>query len=161
MLLAIKAMLCRQKRPPLSHEANQAHFRSTSEKLELWLSTKARKPRRAATIFLTQLPPQSLKTMAPHDDHGHAYHPKDAIGESSRAGFKTGIVGAMFSGIQATLTKQNIGAFGAVTKYGGTMAMFGTQRCSCVVCSLALTIYPHLQLLREPPILSFVMFRQT
>jgi hypothetical protein len=57
--------------------------------------------------------------------HGHTYHPKDAIGDTSSAAFKTGVVGAMFSGIQATLTRQNIGAFGAVTKYGGTMAMFG------------------------------------
>jgi hypothetical protein len=57
--------------------------------------------------------------------HGHSYHPKDAIGDASAAGLKTGIVGAMFSGIQATLTRQNIGAFGAVTKYGGTMGMFG------------------------------------
>jgi len=62
--------------------------------------------------------------MATPEDHGHAYHAKDAIGDAATSGFKTGIIGAMFSGIQATLTKQNIGAFGAVTKYGGTMAMF-------------------------------------
>jgi hypothetical protein len=98
-----------------------------------WHTIKAAKlnppPTTFGTSSLPQLPPQHLYTMAPHDDHGHAYHPKDAIGESSRAAFKTGVIGAMFSGIQATLTKQNIGAFGAVTKYGGTMAMFGMQHC--------------------------------
>jgi hypothetical protein len=73
-------------------------------------------------------------TTLPQDSgHGHTYHPKDAIGESSKAGLKTGIVGAMFSGIQATLTRQNIGALGAVTKYGGTMAMFGIHWCFGIV----------------------------
>jgi hypothetical protein len=57
--------------------------------------------------------------------HGHAYHPKDAIKSAATSGFQVGTVGAMFAGIQATLTKQNIGALGAVTKYGGVIAMFG------------------------------------
>ena len=71
--------------------------------------------------------------MAPDPaDHGHAYHPRDAIGDSVAAGFKSGVIGAMFSGIQATLTKQNIGAFGAITKYGGTTAMFGAYWELCV-----------------------------
>jgi len=62
--------------------------------------------------------------MLPSADHGQMYHPKDAIRSAATAGFQVGTIGAMFAGIKATLTKQNIGAMGAVTKYGSIIAMF-------------------------------------
>jgi hypothetical protein len=72
--------------------------------------------------------------MASDDTHGegHDFHPKDAIGETAQVAFTTGTVGALIAGIQATLTKQNIGALGAFTKYGGTMAMFSMQLLSLI-----------------------------
>jgi hypothetical protein len=60
--------------------------------------------------------------MAHHEEH--TYHPKDALGPAVKAGLTTGVVGAIFSGIQSALTKQNIGPLGAFTRYGGTTAIF-------------------------------------
>ncbi|KAF2665074.1 hypothetical protein BT63DRAFT_429023 [Microthyrium microscopicum] len=59
--------------------------------------------------------------MAGEDEN---YHPKDAIGTAVQGGLTTGVVGAIASGVQAALTKQNIGILGTFTKYGGTTAVF-------------------------------------
>lgn len=56
-----------------------------------------------------------------------AYHPKDAIGAALKTTAITGVAGALVSGIQNTLTKQNIGAMGVFTRTGGTIATFGTS----------------------------------
>jgi hypothetical protein len=62
-----------------------------------------------------------------HDDHdSDSYHPKDTIGDAAYAGVAVGVVGTIFSGIQASLTRRNLGAFGALTHYGGTTGVFGT-----------------------------------
>jgi hypothetical protein len=57
-------------------------------------------------------------------DEEHPFKPKDAIGEGLRGALTVGVVGSVFAGIQASLTKQNIGPFGAVTKYGRTIGIF-------------------------------------
>ena len=57
------------------------------------------------------------------------YQPKDAIGASARATMITGGAGAIISGVQNTLTKQNVSAWGVFTRTGGTIATFG-RSCS-------------------------------
>jgi hypothetical protein len=61
--------------------------------------------------------------MAPRgDDHDHQYHPKDAI---RSAGYGAGILGGaglVAAAVKSATTRQNIGPFGAFTKFGGTIA---------------------------------------
>jgi hypothetical protein len=84
--------------------------------------------------------PQRLRTMSTdtpsHDEH---YHSKDALSPSLDAALKIGFIGAVFSGVQASLTKQNIGIFGAFTKYGATTAVFGNFHISPQLNDTALT----------------------
>jgi len=56
------------------------------------------------------------------------YHAKDSIGAAVKAVGVTGAAGAFVSTIQNTLTKQNVGAMGAFTRFGGTTAVFGMSR---------------------------------
>lgn len=55
----------------------------------------------------------------------HPFHRKDAIAPAIKAIGITGGAGLFIASVQATLTRQNIGAFGAVTRYGPTVATFG------------------------------------
>lgn len=59
-----------------------------------------------------------------HDDH--PYHPQDAITPALKATGIVGGAGIFAASIQATLQKQNIGLLGTFTRYGGTIAVFGT-----------------------------------
>ncbi|KAK5114334.1 hypothetical protein LTR62_002586 [Meristemomyces frigidus] len=61
---------------------------------------------------------------APQQDSEVQYHPKDAVAGSLKAAGVTGAAGAFISTIQNVLTKQNYGAWGAVTKFGGTTGLF-------------------------------------
>ncbi|RKU45571.1 hypothetical protein DL546_006966 [Coniochaeta pulveracea] len=57
-----------------------------------------------------------------HIDNDHDYHPKDAI---RAAGWSAGILGTgglVAAAVQSAVTRQNIGPFGAFTKFGGTIA---------------------------------------
>jgi len=56
-----------------------------------------------------------------------AYRPKDAISATIRSTMVTAGAGAIISGVQNTLTKQNVGAFGILTKTGGTIAVFAAM----------------------------------
>ena len=56
------------------------------------------------------------------------YHPKDAVSAAVTATMVTASAGAIISGVQNALTKQNVGAFGILTKTGGTIAVFGTEQ---------------------------------
>ncbi|KAI9777699.1 MAG: hypothetical protein M1839_008618 [Geoglossum umbratile] len=56
-----------------------------------------------------------------------AFQPKDAVGAAIKATMITGSAGALVSGIQNTLTKQNIGAWGVFTRTGGTIAVFAAM----------------------------------
>jgi len=60
--------------------------------------------------------------MAPEGDH--VYHPKAAVKEALKGAAVTGTAGFLFAAIQNTLTRNNYGAFGVFTKYGGTAATF-------------------------------------
>jgi len=53
-----------------------------------------------------------------------AYHPKDAIAESFRSAKFTGAAGLLLAAVQNTLARENVGAFGVFTKFGGTIALF-------------------------------------
>ena len=50
---------------------------------------------------------------------------KDAIGQGVKGTLIVGGVGAMLSAVQNSLAKENVGAFGVITRTGGTVAMFG------------------------------------
>ena len=56
-----------------------------------------------------------------------AYEPQDAIADSFRATRLVGGAGLLLAAVQNTMTRQNVGAMGVVTRYGGTIALFGTQ----------------------------------
>ena len=60
--------------------------------------------------------------MSSHDEED--YHPVDAIAPAVKAAATTGVAGLFIASIQSTLTKRNIGALGAFTHYGGTIATF-------------------------------------
>lgn len=63
----------------------------------------------------------------PSQDHAESiYQPKDAVGSAIKATSVTAAAGAFISTIQNTLTRQNVGAMGAFTRFGGTTATFGT-----------------------------------
>lgn len=53
------------------------------------------------------------------------YYPKDAISESVRSAKFTGSAGLLLAAVQNTLARENVGAFGIFTRFGGTIALFG------------------------------------
>ncbi|KAI7188578.1 hypothetical protein KC363_g5382 [Hortaea werneckii] len=55
------------------------------------------------------------------------YQPKDAVGSAIKATSVTAAAGAFISTIQNTLTRQNVGALGAFTRFGGTTATFAAM----------------------------------
>ncbi|MCJ1246542.1 hypothetical protein MMC30_003750 [Trapelia coarctata] len=55
------------------------------------------------------------------------YQPKDAVTAGIKSTMITGSAGAMVSAIQNTLTKQNVSAWGVVTRTGGTIAVFAAM----------------------------------
>lgn len=63
--------------------------------------------------------------MASGSHEEHAFHPKDAIAYTMKATFQVGGAGALVAAIQNTLTRQNVGAMGFLTRFGGTTATFG------------------------------------
>jgi len=65
--------------------------------------------------------------MADQDQVEAVYRPKDAIGGAVKATAITATAGGFVSAIQNTLARQNYGAWGAVTKFGGTTAVFGMK----------------------------------
>ena len=65
--------------------------------------------------------------MAPE---GEGYHPKDAVKAAINGTLITGAAGTLVSAVQNTLTKRNVGAWGVVTRSGGTIAIFGE---SCTI----------------------------
>lgn len=54
-----------------------------------------------------------------------AYQPKDTIQASAKATLYTGSAGLLFAAVQNTLTRQNIGALGVFTRFGGSIGLFG------------------------------------
>lgn len=76
----------------------------------------------SSSIVLPKTYPNNTN-MAPQEEQ--PYRPKDALGASIKAGMITTGAGLFVSTIQNTLTKQNYGAMGAFTKFGGTTAVYG------------------------------------
>ncbi|KAK1040194.1 hypothetical protein LTS16_010583 [Friedmanniomyces endolithicus] len=56
------------------------------------------------------------------------YQPKDAITAAIKATGVTGAARAFVSTIQNTLVRHNAGAWGAITRFGGTTALFGKDK---------------------------------
>lgn len=60
--------------------------------------------------------------------HGdQPYHAQDALTPAIRGAGVTGAAGLFVASVQATLTRQNIGALSPFTRYGGTIAVFGMR----------------------------------
>lgn len=55
------------------------------------------------------------------------YHPQDAIGTMLKDGLSVGGAGLFIAAVQNSIAKQNVGAFGVFSRFGGTTAMFGTD----------------------------------
>jgi len=55
------------------------------------------------------------------------YYPKDAISESVRSAKFTGSAGLLLAAVQNTLARENVGAFGVFTRFGGTIALFAAM----------------------------------
>ncbi|RMY27981.1 hypothetical protein D0866_09752 [Hortaea werneckii] len=69
----------------------------------------------------------------PSQDHVESiYQPKDAVGSAIKATSVTAAAGAFISTIQNTLTRQNVGAMGAFTRFGGTTATFEDENMDLV-----------------------------
>jgi len=58
-------------------------------------------------------------------DEDHHYHPKDTIAASIQGTALCGGVGLLMAAVQNTLQRQNVGAWGVFSKFGGTAATFG------------------------------------
>lgn len=52
------------------------------------------------------------------------YKPEETIHEALRAGFVTGSGGLVVAAVRNSLTRQNVGALGMFTIYGGTIGYF-------------------------------------
>jgi hypothetical protein len=52
------------------------------------------------------------------------YEPKDALAEMTSDALVVGGFGAILSAVQNTLARQNLGAMGFLTRFGGTAATF-------------------------------------
>jgi len=55
----------------------------------------------------------------------HPYHPKDAVRGAAVAAAITGGSGLLAAAIKSAVAPQNIGAFGAFSRFGGTVALWG------------------------------------
>lgn len=53
------------------------------------------------------------------------YQPKDAIGRSFQSALALGGAGLLISAVRNTLTRQNVGAWGVITRSGGIIGTFG------------------------------------
>src|SRR5947209_19108759 len=62
------------------------------------------------------------------DDTPAPYEPKDAIAQSVRSATFTGSAGLLLAAVQNTLLRENVGAFGVFSRFGGTIALFGTTQ---------------------------------
>lgn len=60
------------------------------------------------------------------DSYSQTFAPKDAISTSLAAARLTGGAGLLVAAVQNTLLRENIGAFGIFTRFGSTVALFGT-----------------------------------
>ncbi|KAL0635929.1 hypothetical protein Q9L58_005067 [Maublancomyces gigas] len=64
--------------------------------------------------------------MAPHHEPGQ-FKPRDTIGLATKGTLILGGTGLFVSAVQNTLTKQNVGPFGVITRTGGTIATFAAM----------------------------------
>ena len=56
------------------------------------------------------------------------YIPQDAVRAATKSLLVTGAAGLLLAATQNTLTRQNVGAMGVFTKYGGTIGIFSTAK---------------------------------
>lgn len=63
--------------------------------------------------------------LVPVVDYSRPYQPVDALAQTVNTTAVMAGAGAVISGVQSTLTRQNIGVMGVFTKTGGTIATFG------------------------------------
>ena len=61
-------------------------------------------------------------------DEADVYEAQDAVGKSTRSAVITGGAGLLVAAVQNTLARENLGALGIFTRFGGTVALFGELR---------------------------------
>jgi len=55
------------------------------------------------------------------------YQPQDALGAATRASVLTGTAGLFLAAVKNTVTKENVGAFGVISRFGSTVGVFGMR----------------------------------
>lgn len=68
------------------------------------------------------------------DEHS-TYHPVDTLANTATTTLQTGVAGAILAGVQNSLRKQNVGAWGILTRSGHIIGIYGMEvnvleRCS-------------------------------
>lgn len=61
----------------------------------------------------------------PEQQDSIVYEAQDAIGKATQGVLICGSAGFLFSAVQNVMTRQNVGALGVLTRFGGTTAIFG------------------------------------
>ena len=67
------------------------------------------------------------------------YEPQDAIGKATQGVLVCGSAGFLFSAVQNTMARQNYGALGVLTRFGGTTALFGMDVLNTISICMGLT----------------------
>lgn len=68
-----------------------------------------------------------VEPKAIHGDEDQIYHPQDALAISTRSATLTGAAGLFLASVQNTVAKEQIGAFGVFSRFGGTVGLFGMR----------------------------------
>ena len=66
---------------------------------------------------------------------GEHYQPKDAVKAAITGTLVTGTAGALVAAVENSLSKRNVGAWGILTKSGGTIGTFGMLNLRVALCA--------------------------
>jgi hypothetical protein len=88
----------------------------------------------STTSSITQFNPSSAtaNNMASEGEH---YQPKDAVKAAITGTLVTGTAGALVAAVENSLSKRNVGAWGVLTKSGGTIGTFGMLNLRVALCA--------------------------
>lgn len=75
---------------------------------------------------MTDLVEPHAQNALPNFEEGPLYQPQDAIAKTVKSAVVVGGAGLLLAAVQNSVSKQNVGAFGVFSRFGGTFALFGT-----------------------------------
>lgn len=101
-----------------------------SKQAPLASELKRHQDRTITSPFLTSIAPRrrthiSSNTMSNPPPEEHLYHPQDAVRQAGIAAAITGGAGLAAAAIRSATSPQNIGPFGAFSRFGSTIAVWG------------------------------------